>query len=252
MASILPPGYRREAFASLPSTNRTAAERAASGAASGLWITAGQQTAGRGRRGRAWESPPGNLAASLLLLDPAPDAIVATISFAAGVALHRAVLDLAGPAAAERLRLKWPNDLLLDRLKVAGISVDGDRLASGRLAVIVGIGVNCTSHPDDAVVHPASDLAARGFSVDAEALFERLAWRVAEEVARWQRGGDFAATRSAWLARSLGLGEPVRVNLAARTIDGRFDALDEEGRLILRRDDGGRERISAGDVFFGG
>ncbi len=162
------------------------------------------------------------------------------------------MVDLAGPAAADRLKLKWPNDLLLDRLKVAGIAVEGDRLATGKLAVVIGIGVNCRSHPDGGTVHPAGDLAARGLPVEAESLFQRLAMRMAEELTRWARGGNFAATRSAWLARSLGLGEPIRVNLAARTIDGRFDTLDEEGRLVITRNDGARERITAGDVFFGG
>jgi len=252
MPADLPAGYRREAFASLPSTNSTAFVRARAGAPSGLWITAAEQTAGRGRRGRAWQGGPGNVAASLLLIDPAPPAIVATVSFAAGVALHQAVIDLTGPAAAERLKLKWPNDLLLDRLKVAGIAVEGDKLADGRFTVVVGIGVNCRSHPDSGTVHRASDFAARGLPIEAEELFERLAIRMAEEVVRWQRGSNFAATRQAWLGRSLGLGEPIRVNLAERTIDGSFDTLDEEGRLVITRNDGAREQISAGDVFFGG
>jgi hypothetical protein len=155
MPGDLPAGYRREAFSSLPSTNTAAFQCAKADAASGLWITAAEQTAGRGRRGRAWHGGPGNLAASLLLIDPAPPAIVATVSFAAGVALHQAVIDLTGPAAAERLKLKWPNDLLLDRLKVAGIAVEGDKLVSGKLAVVIGIGVNCRSHPDGGTVHPA-------------------------------------------------------------------------------------------------
>jgi BirA family biotin operon repressor/biotin-[acetyl-CoA-carboxylase] ligase len=252
MPALLPAGYRREAFASLPSTNSTALARAQAGAASGLWVTAAEQTAGRGRRGRAWQGGAGNLAASLLLIDPAPPAIVPTVSFAVGVALHQAAIDLTGPAAAERLKLKWPNDLLLDRFKVAGIAVEGDKLATGSFAVIVGVGVNCRSHPDSGTVHPASDFAARGLPVDAESLFERLAARVAEELSRWDRGSNFALTREAWLARSLGLGEPIRVNLAGRSIDGRFDRLDEEGRLVVTRRDGARELISAGDVFFGG
>jgi len=251
MPPALPAGFRREAFASLPSTNSAALASARSGAASGLWVTAAEQTAGRGRRGRPWQSGRGNLAASLLLVDPAPPATVATISFVAGVALHQAVVDLAGPAAADRLKLKWPNDLLLDRLKVAGISVEGDKLASGELAVVIGVGVNCRSHPESGTTHPASDLAARGLSVEAEALFERLAAGMAEELLGWDRGNNFAATRSAWLARSLGLGEPIRVNLTARTIDGRFDTLDAEGRLVVTRSDGARELITAGDVFFG-
>src|SRR5690348_11989759 len=239
-APSLPSGYRHEAFDSLPSTNSEAFARARDGAASGLWITAAVQTAGRGRRGRPWQTEAGNLAASLLLVDPAAPEAVATISFVAGVALHQAVIDLAGPPLSDRLRLKWPNDLLLDRMKVAGISVEGDKQASGRLAVVVGIGVNCRSHPETGTLHPASDFSARGVAVAATELFGRLATRMAEELSRWDRGGNFAATRRAWLARSLGLGEPIRVNLTTRSIDGRFDTLDDDGRLVLTRDDGAR------------
>jgi len=245
----LPPGYRRQAHQSLPSTNTHALAAARAGDPGGLWVTAAEQTAGRGRRGRTWVGGAGNLAASLLLIDPAPMAIAATISFVAGVALHQAVVDVAGPAVADRLKLKWPNDLLLDRFKVAGIAIEGDSVASGRFAVVIGIGVNCAAHPDGGTIHPASDFAARGLPLDAEALFGGLAGRMAEELARFDRGTNFPAIRTAWLARSAGLGEAIRVNLPERVIDGRFDALDEQGRLVLTRADGGRETVSAGDVF---
>lgn len=251
-SSPLPNGFRREAHSSLPSTNTAAIEAAAAGASSGLWVTAEEQTAGRGRRGRSWFTGRGNLAASLLLIDPAPPAIAATISFVAGVAVHQSVVDIAGAAIADRLRLKWPNDLLLDRLKVAGIAVEGDRLKSGAFAVVIGVGVNCVTHPDAGTIHPASDFAARGVPLESEALFRRLAVRMAEEIARWERGANFRAVREAWLARSAGLGEPIRVNLAERVIDGRFETLDDDGRLVLIRSDGASETISAGDVFFGG
>ena len=164
----LPPGYRREAHPTLPSTSSRALAVARAGDPGGLWVTAGEQSEGRGRRGRGWTTGPGNLAASLLLIDPADPPIAATVSFVAGVALHQAVIDLAGPALAERLRLKWPNDLLLDRLKVAGILVEGERLASGVFAVVIGIGVNCVSHPDEATTHAAGDFRAAGMPVEAE------------------------------------------------------------------------------------
>lgn len=249
MPGPLPTGYRRQAFDSLPSTNAEALARARAGEPGGLWVTAGEQTEGRGRRGRPWSTERGNLAASLLLLDPALADVAATVSFVAGVALHQAVVDCAGPAVADRLKLKWPNDLLLDRLKVAGILVEGEKTGRG-LAVVIGCGVNCVSHPTE-TAHPAGDFAGCGVPIDVEALFARLAARMAEEIARFDRGVGFAAVRTGWLARSLGIGEPIRVNLPGRVIDGRFDSLDMEGRLILSRDDGARETLSAGDVFFG-
>ena len=214
-----------------------------------MWITAAEQTAGKGRRGRAWTTGRGNLASSLLLIDPAPPAIAATISLVAGVALHQAVVDVGGPASAERLTLKWPNDLLLDRQKVAGILVEGERLAGGRFAVVVGIGVNCFSHPEIAGAVPATDFAARGMAMEAEALFSRLARCMAEEIARWDAGRDFGAIRAAWLTRCSGLGEPISVNLPDRSVVGRFEDLDDNGRLVLVHPTGARETFSAGDVF---
>jgi len=251
MGSALPDGYRREHHDRLASTNAHALSVARSGAAGGLWVTAGEQTAGRGRRGRAWTTGAGNLAVSLMLLDPAPRAVAATLSFVAAVALHQAVVDIAGPAAAERLKLKWPNDLLLDRLKVAGILVEGEKLASGAFAVVIGIGVNCLSHPAVSEGPAAGDFSGRGLPVEAEPLFARLVVRMDEELRAWDRGRGFAGIRSAWLSRAIGVGEPIQVNLADSRVKGRFEALDEDGRLVLLREDGARQAIGAGDVFLG-
>jgi BirA family biotin operon repressor/biotin-[acetyl-CoA-carboxylase] ligase len=140
--------------------------------------------------------------------------------------------------------------MLLDRRKVAGILVGGELLADGRLAVVIGFGVNCVSHPDTDGPIPADDLLSRGLPVDAEALFAALARCLATELVHWDAGDGFAAVRSAWLARAAGVGEPIRVNLEGRTVDGRFEDLDDEGRLVLVRTGGVRERFSAGDVFF--
>ncbi len=249
MASALPGGYRREAHDSLPSTNARALAAARAGEAGGLWVTAREQTAGRGRRGRPWTTGSGNLAASLLLVDPAPAEVVATVSFVAAVGLHQALVDVAGPPAAERLALKWPNDVLLDRSKVAGILVEGERLPGGHFAAVVGIGVNCASHPELPGGPPATDLSSAGLPADAETLFGRLALRVAEELGRWDRGSGFAGIRAAWLIRAAGVGEPIRANLTNGTVVGRFETLDEAGRLVLVADDGGRTTVGAGDVF---
>ena len=246
----LPSGIRREAHDSLPSTSSRALALARAGDPGQIWVTAGEQTEGRGRRGRGWMTAGGNLAASLLLVDPAEPALAATVSFVAGVALHQAALDCAGPGIADRLKLKWPNDLLLDRRKVAGILVEGENLSSGRFAVVVGIGVNCVSHPETGATYAAGDFLSAGAPVEAEALFTALARRMASELTVWDRGRGFAPIRSAWLKRAQGLGEPIRVNLADRALDGRFDSLDADGRLVLLRTDGVRETVSAGDLFF--
>jgi BirA family biotin operon repressor/biotin-[acetyl-CoA-carboxylase] ligase len=251
MADVtLPLGFRREAHRNLPSTSSRALAAARAGDPGGLWVTAEEQSEGRGRRGRGWSTPAGNLAASLLLIDPAPPATAASVSFVAGVALHQAAIDCGGPGLADRLRLKWPNDLLLDRRKVAGILVEGEKLPSGAFAVVVGIGVNCVSHPETGTSHPAGDFRSLGAPIAAEPLFAALARRMAAELVVWDRGRGFAGVRAAWLARAGGIGEGIRVNLSDRTIDGRFESLDAEGRLVLLRDDGRRETVSAGDLFF--
>jgi BirA family biotin operon repressor/biotin-[acetyl-CoA-carboxylase] ligase len=150
---------------------------------------------------------------------------------------------------AGRLALKWPNDLLLDGGKAAGILVEGENLAGGRRAVAIGVGVNCVSHPDVEGLLPAVDFAGHGIAVDAEALFAALAAAMDRALAVWDRGQGFAAIRTAWLARAAGLGAPVRVNLEGRSAEGRFEALDEAGRLVLAMADGRREAFGAGDVF---
>jgi len=248
MASLLPDGYSRSHFDSLPSTNAAALAAARDGDAGGLWVTAAEQSEGRGRRGRGWATDRGNLAASLALIDPAAAEIAPTLSFVAGVALHQAVVDVAGPTIAERLALKWPNDLLLDGFKVAGILIEGERLVRSGFAVAVGIGVNCVAHPRVSN-HPASDFRARGVPLAVEALFQALAHRMADEIAAWDGGAGFAATRRAWLARAMGIGAPIRVDLGEGVVEGRFETIDEAGRLIVDGGDGTREAVSAGDVF---
>lgn len=230
------------------STNEEALSRAKAGEAGPLWIVAKQQTGGRGRRGRAWISEPGNLYASLLLTDVAPPAAVAGICFVAALALHDALLDAAHGLAPARLKLKWPNDVLLDGRKLAGILVEGVSLAGDRSAAAVGFGVNCIHHPDQ-VEYPATDLAASGFSVSALALLAALGEAMALRLQEWQRGANFSSIRAAWLARAGGLGSEIQVRLNDRTIAGRFEAIDSSGALVLACSDGTRETVAAGDVF---
>src|SRR5262249_23629392 len=130
-------------------TNAEALAHAAAGERGPLFIVAERQTAGRGRRGRAWASEVGNLYATLLVVDPAPPVASPQVCFVAALALHDAVLDACAGLAPARLKLKWPNDLLLDQAKVAGILVEGMTLAGGEIAVAIGTGVNCVQHPGD-------------------------------------------------------------------------------------------------------
>ena len=224
------------------STNAEALALARAGERGPLWVTARAQSAGRGRRGRTWVSEPGNLYASLLLTDPAPPERAAQLAFVAALAVHDAIAATA-PALATRLRFKWPNDVLLGDAKVAGILIEAEGTP---LVVAIGIGVNCAHHPADAE-RPATDLAAEGARVTVEALFAALSLAMIERLREWQAG--FASIRAAWLARAAGRGGELRARLGTRELTGRFEGIDEEGRLMLRLPDGNIETIASGEVF---
>jgi BirA family biotin operon repressor/biotin-[acetyl-CoA-carboxylase] ligase len=233
-------------FAEIGSTNAEAMARATS-LAPEQWIVADRQLTGRGRRGRHWISEPGNLYATVLLYDPAPPASSPQICFVAALALHDAVCDALPKLDHQYLRLKWPNDLLLDGKKLAGILVEGVS-AGTRHAVVTGIGVNCAHHPKD-TPYPVTDFANEGFSLAPSVLLERLGARMMERLAQWRGGRDFAAIRNAWLARAHDLGREIEVKLPERALKGRFEEIDSDGALVLALSSGHRELIRAGDVF---
>ncbi|MEO5338799.1 MAG: biotin--[acetyl-CoA-carboxylase] ligase [Magnetospirillum sp. WYHS-4] len=220
-------------FAVLDSTNAEVRRQAAAGAPEGMVVVAERQTAGRGRRGRTWVSEPGNLYVSILLRPPAEAA--AQLTFAASLAVAEGVESL---VPGRRVACKWPNDVLLDGAKLAGILLefDGEWL-------IAGIGVNVAHHPGG-TEFPATDL---GGAVTVSHVLESILARLDVWLAVWERDG-FAPLRQAWLARAHGLGGPIEVRLPDRRLTGIFRGLDADGALILGGADGD-ERILAGDVF---
>ncbi len=246
----LPPPFRLVAHDRIDSTNAALRRMAEAGAAHGTVVRAREQTGGRGRRGRAWASPRGNLYASVLLR---PDAALRTagqLGFAAALALAEAVA--AGMPGDAAVALKWPNDILVRHRKVAGILLesvpDG---AGGPPAVILGMGLNVAVAPTDAA-YPATSLHAEGAPtrVTADAVLAETMPRLGAYLDAWQRDG-FAPVRAAWLRRALGVGGPVTVRLPDRTLHGTFQDLDPDGALILRQSSGMEQRIHVGDVFFG-
>jgi BirA family biotin operon repressor/biotin-[acetyl-CoA-carboxylase] ligase len=242
-------GVRLIAHETVGSTNTEALTLARHGERGPLWITATRQSAGRGRRGRPWVSEPGNLYTSLLLTDPAPAENWAQLSFVAALAIHDAVVEIA-PDLRPKLAIKWPNDLLLNGEKFAGILIEGEgpQKNTGEGTVAIGIGVNCANHPSD-MEQPATDLAAAGARITPETLFAALSAKMLGRLAQWNRGEGFTTIRADWLARATGVGEDIRVRLADRELSGRFEALDESGALVLRLADGSAQTIAAGDVF---
>lgn len=235
-------GYRLEAFSSLASTNDTALARGRESDSGRLWIIAEEQTSGRGRMARPWTSPPGNLYASVLLVNPAPQRLSPQLGFVAGVSLADAVND----GTPFRARLKWPNDLLIDGAKVSGILVESTNVG-GRFLCSIGFGVNCISHPPD-TPYPATHLAAHAGAVSVARLAERLTDALSHWLDVWSEGRGFDAIRTAWLERALPFGSPLRVELGADMRQGAFGGIDPQGRLILEC---GNDVITfdAGDVF---
>jgi BirA family biotin operon repressor/biotin-[acetyl-CoA-carboxylase] ligase len=168
------------------------------------------------------------------------------LSFVAALAVHDAITDCASALRA-RLALKWPNDVLCEGAKLAGILLEGHWLDAS-LALAIGIGVNCQHHPPQ-TPYPATDLAAVGFKVSADDLFTALSRAMMGRLDQWRAGDGFSGIRSDWLDRAGGLGEEIKVRLPDRTLVGRFEALDQRGCLLLRVADGSVETIVAGDVF---
>src|SRR5262245_13278784 len=244
-AAAVSAGVRLESFETLGSTNEEALARARAGTPGPLWIVAAQQTAGRGRRGRTWTSPRGNLHATLLLTDPCPARHAAELSLVAALALHDALSRLV-TTVASRLALKWPNDMLFDDAKLAGILVEGE--TGPPLAAAVGIGVNCAHHPAD-TAYPATSLAAAGLHVTPADLVAVLSRTMLERQAQWVRGDGFPSIRADWLARASGFGRPIRVAMGEHELHGRFDGIDDVGHLVLRMDDGAIRSVAAGDVL---
>lgn len=250
-------GYQLAAFDQIGSTNAEAMTLARGGERGPIWFVTSEQTAGRGRRQRAWIAPRGNLASSILeVMDIAP-AVAATLGFAAGLSLEAALQKVSVEAAlrmggseALKFSLKWPNDVLAGRNKLAGILLEAEAMAGNRLAVVVGIGTNVVAAPEGTPT-PATSLSALGVQIGAEELFSALSDAWVEFRGIWDNGRGFAEIRSLWLERAAGLGEKIEINTGSTTLEGTFDTIDETGCLIVRTADGRRMPVAAGEVYFG-
>ena len=246
----LPPPYRLVAFDSVESTNDEAMRLARAGAEDGTLVWAREQTRGRGRQGRGFASPRGNLYLSLVLRPDCAVSTAAQLSFVAALGLGDAIGSVA-PALLE-VTYKWPNDVLLNGRKVSGILLESQTDAAGALDwLILGLGVNVRSFPETAGF-PATSLHYEGTppAVAEAALLEAFSRHFLSWANRWLEDG-FAPVRRTWLSHAHGRGETIQVRLPGETLSGTFADLDENGALVLELAGGKRRRITAGDVFFG-
>jgi len=248
-------GYRLQAFDQIGSTNVEAMERARDRDRGSIWFVTSEQTAGRGRRQRAWIAPRGNLASSVLEVLRVAPATAATLGFAAGLATEAALRKVSVEAALRagpqpiKYDLKWPNDVLTGGRKLVGISLDAEAV-DDHLAIVVGIGTNVVAAPEGTPT-PAISLAALGVQIGAEELFSALSDSWVEFRGIWDNGRGFGQIRRLWLERAAGLGQAVAIKSAGTIIEGTFDTIDEQGCMIVRTQAGQLVPITAGDVYFG-
>ncbi len=248
----LPPGFRLAEYDCIDSTNAEALRCAAVGDAGGLWVLAAEQRGGRGRAGRPWLSPPGNLYSSLLLRPDCSATSAPGLSLLTAVAVREAIAQTLGPRLRDgSLRLKWPNDIFLDGAKAGGILLESAGSAGrANYAVVIGIGLNVGQRPDGlkrSVAHLS--LTSPGLSVWE--LFTAIAGSMDRWLTIWCKGENFSAIRVEWLKHAHAVGTPVSVLVNGMVVDGVFLGLDESGALRLGDRRGGAERrVTAGDVFF--
>jgi BirA family biotin operon repressor/biotin-[acetyl-CoA-carboxylase] ligase len=240
-------GFRLLELGAVGSTNDVARDLAEQGEPEGLFVQALEQTAGRGRHGRAWQSPPGNLHASLLLRPARPMAEVASLSLVAALSLAEAVADLSGGTI--QPQLKWPNDVQIAGAKVAGILLEAASDARGACSwLIIGMGVNVAASPGAEVPYATTSLLATGLpEVTAATLLAALAAALRPRLDQWSAQG-FGGVLAAWLARAAGVGAHVEVRLGERMVGGRMLDVDETGALRLEDAAGKVERFTAGEV----
>ncbi len=240
--------FDKRHYRSVGSTNDIARNLADEGCFEGVVVTADEQIQGRGRTGASWSSPVGNLYQSLVLRPKVSPSIAGQLSFVTSLALHQAITSL---LPEQDCLCKWPNDVLCDGAKIAGILLESKLHPSGSLNwIIIGMGVNVAHKPSEAPyrVVKVNELTG-GASISTDELHSEFLRAFAALYASWLDFG-FSGIRRLWLERAKGLGQPVRVRLPKEERHGLFGGIDENGALVLQYGDGTEDLISAGAVFY--
>lgn len=236
---------RIEHLVEVDSTNEEARRRVTSGERGPLWIYADRQTKGRGSRGRSWSSYSGNLLTTGLFTLQTTPGEAAQLSYAAALAVSDLLNAVCDPS---QVKVKWPNDILLDQQKVSGILLESGSIEPGLLWLAVGIGLNLKTYPDS-TDFPATSLAWHGIELTSHDAILKLAERFDIWLTRWKTHG-FLPLKDAWINRAYGLGESCRIQVGQEMLTGVFSDLMPDGTLRLDLADGQRRYISAGDIFF--
>ncbi|WP_419901617.1 biotin--[acetyl-CoA-carboxylase] ligase [Kiloniella sp.] len=244
----IPPFFDLQSRDEVGSTNDEVRLLAEQGAQDGTVVWALRQSAGRGRHGRTWTSPEGNLYFSILLRPSVSIAEAANLSFVASLGLADAIRTFIPEC---KISLKWPNDVLLEGRKISGVLLESKANNSGKLEyLIMGIGVNLQHYPDDAR-YPATSILEQNKDNTPKPgkMLEAFLNSFDPWYKLWNKEG-FASIRTAWLDQAHGLGDKIYVRLPGETLSGRFVTIDQDGALDLDLDNGNQRLITAGDVFF--
>ena len=245
----MPAGYRLVRLDTIDSTNAEAKRRADMGEPGPLWIWSARQSKGRGRAGREWTSKVGNLFASLLIRLNCPLQTASQLALVAGIITYETTSKLIAYEGRSKLRLKWPNDVLLDEEKIAGMLLENLANSNDKgTVVVVGTGLNLANHPEN-LPQPAISLDAYGLTVTPAAALEVLAATTHEWLQRWNEGASFPTIRRAWLDRAGPMGRRLIVRINETQVEGTYAGLNQDGSLRLKTEDG-VHAVTAGDVFF--
>ena len=232
--------YAVRHYETIGSTNDEARRLIAEGAPDGTVIHADEQTAGRGRRAHSWYSPPGNLYVSVILRTGQPPDRITELSFLTALAVADTVETLL-PRKIQAM-LKWPNDVLINGAKIAGILLE-----QADDATIVGVGLNILEAPAN-TSYKTTTVVANGGIASVDSARDILLARLGRHLEAWQRDG-FSLIRDQWLGRSYPIGAAIRVNAQGQSVAGAFGGLDMDGALLLDTPDG-RKRIVAGEIAY--
>ena len=243
----IPPLYELVMHDSIDSAVSEAKRLALSGAEEGTLVWVKEQTAGRGRFDHQWLSEPGNLHCAIVLRPDEPIAVTGQINYVAAVSLAIAISGLVTPMT--ELRYRWPNDVLLNDLKVAGILLDPCAVNNGNVeSIVLAINVNVKSHPKD-LDDDAANMHADGFSTSTDAeLLESFSRNFLSWINRWAEDG-FGPIGKAWTQRANGMGEPIELQLAKETVSGEFVELDADGALVVKLADDTRRKVTVAEFF---
>lgn len=256
MAIKLPTGYQLAEFETLASTNQQAMQMAQTGDIGFLQdgplvVFTKNQSAGRGRSGRSWLSSNQSLTATILLSSKAPKDKVAQLAFVAALAVHKTVCEFIPTDKHKSVGLKWPNDVLVQGRKLAGILIESCAVKGIPNSILaVGIGMNIGDIPEDSDFS-ATSLKGLDADVNSEQTLTSLTFNFDKYLDLWSDGAGFAMIRKIWLDHALGLGGKITARLPNQSIQGIFESLDDDGTLILRDEADKIHQITAGDIFIG-